>query len=77
LLPEAKRKREFTLQSLNVLLLAKLVDLDPKSASVSIKPSNRVLPLSEPEGYAEGLKVGKWFASLSVFEVSSITKVVY
>jgi len=77
LLPEAKRKREFTLQSLNVLLLAKLVDFDRKNASVSIMASNFVLPLLEPEGYSEGLKLGKWFASLSVFEVSSITKVVY
>lgn len=77
LLPEAKRKREFTLQSLNILLLANLVGLDLKSASVSIKLNNRALPVSDPEGYAEGLKLGKWLASLSVFEVSSITKVVY
>jgi len=77
LLPEAKRKREFTLQSLNVLLLAKLVDLDQKTASVSIMPGKRPLSVSEPEGYSEGLKLGKWFASLSVFEVTSITKVVY
>jgi hypothetical protein len=77
LLPEAKRKREFTLQSLNVLFLANLVKLNRTTASVSLTPGNRTAPLSEPEGYSEGLKLGKWFASLSVFEVTSITKVVY
>ena len=77
LLPEAKRQREFTLQSLNILLLAKLVRLNPQDASVKLEMTNQIQPPSEPEGYSEGLKLGKWLSTLSVFEVSSITKVVY
>lgn len=77
LLPEAKRQREFTLQSLNVLLLARLVRLNPQDASVSLDKANSIQFPSEPEGYREGLKLGKWLSSLSVFEISSITKVVY
>ena len=77
LLPEAKRQREFTLQSLNILLLAKLVRLNPQDVSVRLEMTNQVQPPSAPEGYSEGLKLGKWLSTLSVFEVSSITKVVY
>jgi hypothetical protein len=63
LLPEAKRQREFTLQSLNILLLAKLVRLNPQDASVTLEMINQIKPPSEPEGYSEGLKLGKWLAS--------------
>jgi hypothetical protein len=77
LLPEAKKQRDFTLQSLNILLLTKLVRLNPDDASISLAQAAQPAPLCEPEGYSEALKLGKWLASLSVFEVSSITKVVY
>jgi hypothetical protein len=75
LLSEAKRQREFTLQSLNILLLARLVRLNPKDATVSLEDKTNLQ--LQPEGYSEGLKLGKWLATLSIFEVSSITKVVY
>jgi hypothetical protein len=77
LLPEAKKQRDFTLQSLNILLLTKLVRLNPDQASISLEPTAQIAPPFEPEGYNEALKFGRWLASLSVFEISSITKVVY
>jgi|HubBroStandDraft_5_1064220.scaffolds.fasta_scaffold301239_1 hypothetical protein len=77
LLPDAKKQREFTLQSLNILLLSRLIRLDPKDASVSLGDQTQPAAPVEPEGYAEGVKLGKWLATLSVFEVTSITKVVY
>lgn len=77
LLPEAKKQRDFTLQSLNILLLTKLVRLNPHQASISLEQAVQITSLCEPEGYSEALKLGGWLASLSVFEISSITKVVY
>lgn len=78
LLFEAKAQREFTLQSLNVLLHANVATLNPGDATVSLSPSKKPLfPSRKTEGYDEGLRLGKWLSTLSVFEISSITKVVY
>ena len=77
LLTESKTNRELTLQSLQILMVAGLVRLDTHRASVYLQPANDLLPPLQPEGYIEGLKLGRWFATLSVFEITSIMKVVY
>lgn len=77
LLTEAKGHRDLALRSLQILLLAKVARLNTKKATLHLEADGRGAPPLQPEGYAEAVKLGRWFASLSVFEITSITKVVY
>ena len=77
LLPRAQVSREFTLNSINILLRTRLASLDVAEASLVIHENKELAKQRElPVGTKEAAKLGRWLSELSAFEITSLTKVV-
>ena len=77
LLPRAQASREFTLNSICILLRTGLASLDVSAAGLVVHESKELAKQRElPVGTKEAAKLGRWLSELSAFEITSLTKVV-
>jgi hypothetical protein len=74
----ASQMRKLTSESLSVMLLTRLARLDNSKARLTPRKTEQFSQRPDiPEQVEEAIKLGKWFADLSPFEIGSILKVAF